>query len=597
LGCDGRVDPQRIVDDARAFADFDVLCLQEVAANFPLLEGSRGEDQFALLAAALPGFTAIVGVAVDSAAPDGTRRRFGNMILSRFPVRWALRALLPWPADPAVRSMPRVLVEALVEAPFGPVRVMTTHLEYYSALQRAAQLEALRRRHEEACAHALAGAVGEASDGPFERQPQTVSAILTGDFNLRPDDPLHARLGEGFADARAPQLDDVWQRLHRDAAQPPTIGVTTAISGPTRPRATSSSRAATCAGACARSRRRAQRRRPSADDGRARLGAGAPRAGLGDARASDGHGPRDPTRAQFIRGALALPLLMAPRIALPASTPASKMNTRPIPSTREPLPVIGCGTYIAFDAAPGTPAYALLPGVVGALLDAGGKVLDSSPMYGRAEETTGELLAASGRRGEAFLATKVWTRGKAEGIRQMEASFRLLRSDRIDLMQIHNLVDWRTHLATLRRWKDEGRIRYLGVTHYTSSAYAEVEAVLRAERLDFLQINYALDDREAEQRILPLAAERGVAVIVNMPFGGGGLLRGLVAKPLPSWAGEIGCASWAQLLLRFVLSNPAVTCAIPGTRRREHMEDNAHAGFGAVPPPEFWRDKLAAMAR
>ena len=176
------------------------------------------------------------------------------------------------------------------------------------------------------------------------------------------------------------------------------------------------------------------------------------------------------------------------------------------------------------------PEYAALPGVVAALLDAGGKVLDSSPMYGRAEATTGELLAANGRRGEAFLATKVWTPGRAEGVRQMEASFRLLRSDRIDLMQIHNLVDWRTHLATLREWKQAGRIRYLGITHYTSSAYAEVEAVLRAERLDFLQINYALDDREAERRVLPLAAERGVAVIVNMPFGGGGLLRGLLAR-------------------------------------------------------------------
>jgi diketogulonate reductase-like aldo/keto reductase len=314
------------------------------------------------------------------------------------------------------------------------------------------------------------------------------------------------------------------------------------------------------------------------------------------ARAID-RGRRGPTRAQIVRGALALPLLVSTRIPLAASTPAPKMNTRPIPSTREPLPVIGCGTYIGFDQAPGTPAYALLPGVVDALLDAGGKVLDSSPMYGRAEETTGELLAANGRRGEAFLATKVWTRGNAEGIRQMEASFRLLRTDRIDLMQIHNLVDWRTHLATLRRWKDEGRIRYLGITHYTSSAYAEVEAVLRAERLDFLQINYALDDREAERRLLPLAAERGVAVIVNMPFGGGGLLRGLVAKPLPAWAGEIGGASWAQLLLKFVLSNEAVTCAIPGTRRREHMEDNVRAGFGVVPPPEFWRDKLAAIAR
>jgi diketogulonate reductase-like aldo/keto reductase len=307
---------------------------------------------------------------------------------------------------------------------------------------------------------------------------------------------------------------------------------------------------------------------------------------------------RGPTRAQLVRAAFALPLA-ATAMHLPLAAPgtAPQMNTRTIPSTREPLPVIGCGTYIGFDQAPGTPPYALLAGVVGALLDAGGKVLDSSPMYGRAEETTGELLAASGRRGEAFLATKVWTRGKSDGIRQMETSLRLLRSDRIDLMQIHNLVDWRTHLQTLRSWKDEGRIRYLGVTHYTSSAYPEVEAVLSAERLDFLQINYALDDRAAEHRLLPLAAERGVAVIVNMPFGGGGLLRGLLSKPLPAWAAEVGCTSWAQLLLKFVLGNPAVTCVIPGTRRREHMEDNARAGFGSVPPPAFWRDKVDRILR
>jgi len=305
------------------------------------------------------------------------------------------------------------------------------------------------------------------------------------------------------------------------------------------------------------------------------------------------------SRAQLVRGAAAALSLASilPPLALAQTPSTRKMNTRPIPSTGEALPVIGCGTYIGFDHAPGTPEYALLPGVVDALLDAGGKVLDSSPMYGRAEATTGELLAASGRRAEAFLATKVWTQGRGEGVRQMEASMRLLRSDRIDLMQVHNLLDWRVHLATLRAWKDAGRIRYLGITHYTSSAYAEVEAVLRSEKLDFLQINYALDDRDAERRLLPLAAERGVAVIVNMPFGGGGLLRGLLAKPLPPWAAEIGCASWAQVLLKFVVSHPAVTCAIPGTRRREHMEDNVRAGFGSVPPSEFWRDKLAAIGR
>ena len=273
-----------------------------------------------------------------------------------------------------------------------------------------------------------------------------------------------------------------------------------------------------------------------------------------------------------------------------------KMNTRPIPSSREALPVIGCGTYVGFDQSPGTAEYALLPGVVDALLAAGGKVLDSSPMYGRAEETTGELLAASGHRADAFIATKVWTQGREAGVKQMQDSMRLLRTERIDLMQIHNLLDWRTQLATLRRWKDEQRIRYIGITHYTSSAYPEVEAVLRAEKLDFLQINYALDDREAERRILPLAAERGVAVIVNRPFGGGGLLRRVIDKPLPAWAGEIECASWPQVLLKFVLSNPAVTCAIPGTRRREHMKDNAAAGLGRYPDAKFWADKLTSIS-
>ena len=271
------------------------------------------------------------------------------------------------------------------------------------------------------------------------------------------------------------------------------------------------------------------------------------------------------------------------------------MNTRPIPATGEAMPVVGCGTYLGFDHAPGSAGYAALPGVVEALLDAGGTVFDSSPMYGRAEATTGELLAANGRRAEAFLATKVWTTGRAEGMRQLEASMRLLRTDRIDLVQVHNLVDWRTQLATLRRCKDEGRIRYLGISHYSASAYAEVEAVLRGERLDFLQINYALDDREAERRLLPLAAERGVGVIVNRPFGGGGLLRRLRATPLPAWAAEIGCAGWPQLLLKFVLAQPAVTCAIPGTGRRAHLLDNVAAGSGSVPGPAYWRPRIDAL--
>jgi aryl-alcohol dehydrogenase-like predicted oxidoreductase len=269
--------------------------------------------------------------------------------------------------------------------------------------------------------------------------------------------------------------------------------------------------------------------------------------------------------------------------------PMAPMTTRPIPSTREALPVIGCGTWLGFDVSPGSAEHQRLPGVLDALFAAGGSLIDSSPMYGRAESVVGELLAASGQREKAFLATKVWTSGREAGIAQMEQSFQRLRTQRIDLLQVHNLVDWRTHLATLRDWKAQGRVRYIGITHYTASAYAEVEAVLRAEPLDFLQINYSIDARQAEERLLPLAAERGMAVIVNMPFGGGGLLRRLRAQPLPAWAGEIGCGSWSQLLLKFVLSHPAVTCTIPGTTWPEHMADNAAAAAGAFPDAAFWQ--------
>jgi diketogulonate reductase-like aldo/keto reductase len=299
-----------------------------------------------------------------------------------------------------------------------------------------------------------------------------------------------------------------------------------------------------------------------------------------------------PTRPLTRRATLALGAgLLVPLGSQGQTTATARMNTRPIPSTGEALPVIGCGTYVGFDQAPGSPGYDELPAVVDALFAAGGSVIDSSPMYGRAEATAGEILAQGQRRARAFIATKVWAQGRAEGVRQMQQSMRLLKSERIDLMQIHNLVDWKQHLATLRAWKEQGRVRYIGITHYTASAYAEVEAVLRAEKLDFLQINYSLDDREAENRLLPLAAERGVAVIVNMPFGGGGLLRGLQGKPLPPWAAEIGCTSWAQVLLKFVLSHPAVTCAIPGTRRPRHMQENAAAGVGPVPDAKFWLDK------
>ncbi|WP_204354306.1 aldo/keto reductase [Pseudomonas putida] len=276
-------------------------------------------------------------------------------------------------------------------------------------------------------------------------------------------------------------------------------------------------------------------------------------------------------------------LTFAPAVAqtvLATGTGGKTMQTRAIPSSNEPLPVVGLGTYRGFDVAPEDPAYKQLPGVLRALFEKGGTVIDSSPMYGRAEENTGELLSIHEPRSPAFLATKVWTRGREEGIAQMEQSFKLLQTDRIDLMQIHNLLDWQIHLPTLRHMKEQGRIRYIGITHYTPSAYEEVEAVLKAEPLDFLQINYALDDRGVEKRILPLCRERGVAVICNRPFGGGGLLGRLKDKPLPGWAAQVGVKTWPQLALKFLLSHSAVTCVIPGTGNPRYMAENAGAGFG-----------------
>jgi aryl-alcohol dehydrogenase-like predicted oxidoreductase len=253
------------------------------------------------------------------------------------------------------------------------------------------------------------------------------------------------------------------------------------------------------------------------------------------------------------------------------------METRVIPSTGERLPVIGCGTYLGFDVSAGSAGYRRLPDVLSALFNAGGTVLDSSPMYGRAEEVVGKLLSPADRK-RAFLATKVWTRGRAAGIAQMERSFELLGTDRIDLMQVHNLVDWRVHLDTLSGWKGDKRVRYVGVTHYTSSAFGDLAAVMETSAIDFVQLNYSLDDRAAETRLFPLAQHRGIAILVNRPFGGGPLIRSLARERLPDFAPSIGCESWSQLLLTFILTHPAVTCIIPGTGNLAHMADDVKAG-------------------
>jgi aryl-alcohol dehydrogenase-like predicted oxidoreductase len=259
------------------------------------------------------------------------------------------------------------------------------------------------------------------------------------------------------------------------------------------------------------------------------------------------------------------------------------MLTRPIPSSGEALPAIGLGTWQSFDIGAEAAARAPRAEVLRRLFEGGGKVVDSSPMYGRAEGVVGDLLAAAGARGKAFLATKVWTRGREEGLRQIRRSAARLRSEVIDLVQVHNLVDWRTHLPTLRRLKDEGRVRYIGITHYTTAALAELAAILEREPLDFVQCAYSIATRAAETRLLPAAAARGVAVIVNRPVEQGTLFAGARGRDLPAAAAGLGIASWGQLFLEFILSHPAVTCVIPATGDPAHMSGNLRAGLGRLP--------------
>jgi diketogulonate reductase-like aldo/keto reductase len=249
-------------------------------------------------------------------------------------------------------------------------------------------------------------------------------------------------------------------------------------------------------------------------------------------------------------------------------------------SQEKSLPRIGLGTWQTFDVGSDAAARAPLREVL-KLLD--GNVVDSSPMYGSSETVAGDLIAELGLRDKLFVATKVWTSGRAEGMRQMETSFKRLRVEVMDLMQIHNLVDAGTQTKTLREMKSKGKVRNIGITHYTASAYADVERWLKAEPYDFLQINYSLGEREAENRILNLAKEKNIRVIINRPFAEGSLFRRTKGKPLPPWAAELGIESWAQYFLKWIVSHPAVTCAIPGTARPDHMQDNLAAGVGVMP--------------
>ncbi|MDH3443876.1 MAG: aldo/keto reductase [Deltaproteobacteria bacterium] len=271
---------------------------------------------------------------------------------------------------------------------------------------------------------------------------------------------------------------------------------------------------------------------------------------------------------------------------------AASIMRRPIPRSAESLPVVGLGTWQTFDVGDSLAQRAPLNEVLREFVRLGGSVIDSSPMYGRSESVAGDLAAELKLRERLFIATKVWTSGRDAGIRQMEESFRRLHAERMDLMQVHNLVDWRTHLETLRQWKEQGKVRYFGVTHYTAGAYADLSRVLENEEIDFAQFNYSVAEREAERRLLPLAADRRIAVLINRPFAAGGLFRKVRSKPLPPWAKEIECATWAQYFLKFVISHPAVTCAIPATSKVRHLIDNMQAGVGKLPDAAM-RERMA----
>ena len=279
--------------------------------------------------------------------------------------------------------------------------------------------------------------------------------------------------------------------------------------------------------------------------------------------------------------------------ALPGLTFArdSKMLTKPIPSSGEALPVVGLGTYDVFDVNSSSNAIATRKDIVEQLVAAGGNLLDTSPMYNRSEGVIGDVIDTGVPRNDLFLATKVWINGQDAGVRQMRRSADLMRTDVIDLMQVHNLRDTAIHMQTIREWQDEGRIRYNGLTHYTAGAHAALMREMKTYKPEFIQINYSLGERDAENRVLPLAQEMGIAVLINRPYQAGRLFRAVAGKELPGFATDFA-ASWGQFFLKFIISHPAVTCAIPGTSKPHHMADNLQAGFGNMPDPAM-RERMA----
>ncbi|TDE15437.1 aldo/keto reductase [Dyadobacter psychrotolerans] len=286
-------------------------------------------------------------------------------------------------------------------------------------------------------------------------------------------------------------------------------------------------------------------------------------------------------------------MLMTGSDFLSAKTNAA-MLLRSIPSSGEKLPAVGLGSWQQFDVGPSDAERLPLKDVLTKMNEMGGKVIDASPMYGRAEQVIGDLSEGLKLNDRFFMATKVWTTGKQAGIAQMNDSLRKMKRSKIDLMQIHNLQDWQTHLGTLRDWKAAGKIRYIGVTHYTNSAHDQLETIVKSNQVDFVQFNFSIRSRNAEKSLLQAAKDNGVAVLINEPFDQGALFRAVKGKELPSWTAEYDINSWAQLFLKYILSNTAVTCVIPGTSDVKHLVDNLGAALGRL-PDEAGRKKIVNL--
>lgn len=309
---------------------------------------------------------------------------------------------------------------------------------------------------------------------------------------------------------------------------------------------------------------------------------------------SERYGPRRLDRREAIATLAGATLALAIPGSARGATP-QEVRTRPIPSSGEQVPVVGLGTSRTFDVGTSAGARAPLHTVLGDFVANGGTLVDTSPMYGASEAVIGDLGAELNVLDRLFVATKVWTSGEEAGVEQMETSARRLRRPVMDLMQVHNLVDWRTQLRTLRAWKEAGRIRYLGITHYRTDAFEALERIMKAESLDFVQLNYSIATREAEQRLLPLAADRGIAVLVNRPFERGSLFRRVRGAALPPWAADFDCASWGQFFLKYIIGHPAVACPIPATSKPKHLNDNMGAARGRLPDEAGRRRMVAWM--